>query len=96
MYISKSLINKLHLKKKLYTLKMTEGLDLRQHINTFKPIISDLLQIDIKFENEDKTMILLTSLSDSYEYLVTTLLYENKTLELKSILEALLEHKQQK
>ena len=62
---------------------MTEGLDLRQHINTFKQIISDLLQIDIKFENEDKTMILLTSLSDSYEYLVTTLLYENKTLELK-------------
>uniref|UniRef100_A0A2N9F230 Reverse transcriptase Ty1/copia-type domain-containing protein n=1 Tax=Fagus sylvatica TaxID=28930 RepID=A0A2N9F230_FAGSY len=39
-------------------LKMTEGADLRQHINTFKQIISDMLRIDIKFEDEDKAMML--------------------------------------
>uniref|UniRef100_A0A2N9EPJ3 CCHC-type domain-containing protein n=1 Tax=Fagus sylvatica TaxID=28930 RepID=A0A2N9EPJ3_FAGSY len=61
-YMSKSLTNKLHLKQKLYGLKMTEGADLRQHINTFKQIISDMLRIDIKFEDEDKAMMLLTSL----------------------------------
>uniref|UniRef100_A0A2N9HJ44 Integrase catalytic domain-containing protein n=1 Tax=Fagus sylvatica TaxID=28930 RepID=A0A2N9HJ44_FAGSY len=61
-YMSKSLMNKLHLKQKLYGLKMTEGADLRQHINTFKQIISDMLRIDIKFEDEDKAMMLLTSL----------------------------------
>uniref|UniRef100_A0A2N9IGQ9 CCHC-type domain-containing protein n=1 Tax=Fagus sylvatica TaxID=28930 RepID=A0A2N9IGQ9_FAGSY len=63
-YMSKSLTNKLHLKQKLYGLKMTEGADLRQHINTFKQIISDMLRIDIKFEDEDKAMMLLTSLPD--------------------------------
>ena len=42
-YMSKSLTNKLYLKKKLYGLKMIEGADLRQHINTFKQIISDML-----------------------------------------------------
>jgi hypothetical protein len=42
-YMSKSLTNKLHVKKKLYRLKMTEGVDLRHHINTFKQIISDIL-----------------------------------------------------
>uniref|UniRef100_A0A2N9GMG5 Integrase catalytic domain-containing protein n=1 Tax=Fagus sylvatica TaxID=28930 RepID=A0A2N9GMG5_FAGSY len=68
-YMSKSLTNKLHLKQKLYGLKMTEGADLRQHINTFKQIISDMLRIDIKFEDEDKAMMLLTSFPASYEHL---------------------------
>ena len=34
--MSKSLMNKLLLKKKLYGLKMVEGLTLDQHINVFK------------------------------------------------------------
>uniref|UniRef100_A0A2N9J203 Integrase catalytic domain-containing protein n=1 Tax=Fagus sylvatica TaxID=28930 RepID=A0A2N9J203_FAGSY len=95
-YMSKSLMNKLHLKQKLYGLKMTEGVDLRQHINTFKQIISDMLRIDIKFEDEDKAMMLLTSLPASYEHLVTTLLYGKETLELEEVSGALLDHYQRK
>uniref|UniRef100_A0A2N9HBW1 Integrase catalytic domain-containing protein n=1 Tax=Fagus sylvatica TaxID=28930 RepID=A0A2N9HBW1_FAGSY len=95
-YMSKSLTNKLHLKQNLYGLKMTEGADLRQHINTFKQIISDMLRIDIKFEDEDKAMMLLTSLPASYEHLVTTLLYGKETLELEEVLGALLDHYQRK
>uniref|UniRef100_A0A2N9EML6 CCHC-type domain-containing protein n=1 Tax=Fagus sylvatica TaxID=28930 RepID=A0A2N9EML6_FAGSY len=95
-YMSKSLTNKLHLKQKLYGLKMTEGADLRQHINTFKQIISDMLRIDIKFEDEDKAMMLLTSLPTSYEHLVTTLLYGKETLELEEVSGALLDHYQRK
>uniref|UniRef100_A0A2N9FEH3 CCHC-type domain-containing protein n=1 Tax=Fagus sylvatica TaxID=28930 RepID=A0A2N9FEH3_FAGSY len=95
-YMSKSLTNKLHLKQKLYGLKMTEGADLKQHINTFKQIISDMLRIDIKFEDEDKAMMLLTSLPASYEHMVTTLLYGKETLELEEVSEALLDHYQWK
>jgi hypothetical protein len=95
-YMSKSLTNKLHLKQKLYGFKMTEGADLRQHINTFKQIISDILRIDIKFKDEDKAMMLLTSLPTSYEHLVTTLLYEKETLELEEVSGALLDHYQRK
>jgi transposase InsO family protein len=95
-YMSKSLTNKLHLKQKLYGLKMTKGADLRQHINTFKQIISDMLRIDIKFEDEDKAMMLLTSLPTSYEHLVTTLLYGKETLELEEVSGALLDHYQRK
>uniref|UniRef100_A0A2N9EW59 Integrase catalytic domain-containing protein n=1 Tax=Fagus sylvatica TaxID=28930 RepID=A0A2N9EW59_FAGSY len=95
-YMSKSLTNKLNLKQKLYGLKMTEGADLRQHINTFKQIISDMLRIDIKFEDEDKAMMLLTSLPASYEHLVTTLLYGKETLELEKVSGALLDHYQRK
>uniref|UniRef100_A0A2N9GJC7 Integrase catalytic domain-containing protein n=1 Tax=Fagus sylvatica TaxID=28930 RepID=A0A2N9GJC7_FAGSY len=95
-YMSKSLTNKLHLKQKLYGLKMTDGADLRQHINTFKQIISDMLRIDIKFEDEDKAMMLLTSLPASYKHLVTTLLYGKETLELEEVSGALLDHYQRK
>ena len=34
-YMSKSLTNKLYLKQKLYGFKMTEGIDLSQHLNMF-------------------------------------------------------------
>uniref|UniRef100_A0A2N9EUJ4 CCHC-type domain-containing protein n=1 Tax=Fagus sylvatica TaxID=28930 RepID=A0A2N9EUJ4_FAGSY len=95
-YMSKSLTNKLHLKQNLYGLKMTKGADLRQHINTFKQIISDMLRIDIKFEDEDKAMMLLTSLPASYEHLVTILLFGKETLELEEVSGALLDHYQRK
>jgi hypothetical protein len=94
--MSKSLTSKLHLKQKLFGLKMSEGADLRQHINIFKQIISDLLRIDVKFEDEDKAMMLLTSLPASYEHLVTTLLYGKETLEVEEVSNALLDHYQRK
>ena len=74
--MSKSLTNKLYLKQKLYGLKMAEGLDLSQHINVFNQIISDLKRIDVKFEDEDKALMLLNSFpaSSMYENLVTTLI----------------------
>ena len=53
---------------------MAEGAGLAQHVHTFNKIISDLLGIDIKFDDENKAMMLLSSLLASYEHLVTTLL----------------------
>jgi hypothetical protein len=55
-----------------------------------------MLRIDIKFEDEDKAMMLLTSLPASYEHLVTTLLYGKETLELEEVSGALLDHYQRK
>ena len=76
-YMSKSLTNKLYLKQKLYGLKMADGSDLSQHINVFNQIISDLKRVNVKFEDEDKTLMLLNSLpaSSTYENLVTTLMW---------------------
>ena len=56
---------------------MVESLDLSQHVNVFNQIISDLKRIDMKFEDEDKTLMLLNSLpvSSMYEDLVTTLIW---------------------
>ena len=73
--MSKSLTNKLYLKQRLYGLKMAGGSDLSQHINVFNQISGDLKRVDVKFEDEDKTLMLLNSLptSSTYENLVTTL-----------------------
>ena len=95
-YMSKSFTNKLNLKRKLYELKMAEGADLAQHVHTFNKIISDLLWIDIKFDDEKNAMMLLSSLPAFYEHLVTTLIWGKETLEFKEILGALLDHYQRK
>ena len=73
-YMSKSLTNKLLLKKKLYGLKMAEGSVLDEHINLFNHIISDLNRVDVKFKEEDMALILLNFLLESYDNLVTTLI----------------------
>ena len=38
---------------------MAMGMNLAQHINTFNQVVNDTLRIDIKFDDEDKAMILL-------------------------------------
>jgi hypothetical protein len=58
-YMSKSLTNKLYLKQRLYNMKMAEGSNLSQHINMFNQIIDDLKRVDVKFEDEDKALMLL-------------------------------------
>ena len=77
--VSKSLTNKLLLKKKLYGLKMAEGSALNQHINLFNQIISDLNRVDVKFEEGDMALILLNSLPESYDNIVTTLVWKKET-----------------
>ena len=79
-YMSKSLTNNLLLKKKLFGLKMAEGSALDQHINVFNQIISDLNRVDVKFEEEDMALILLNSPPESYDNLVTTLMWGKETL----------------
>ena len=79
-YMMKSLSNKLYLKKQLYGLSMNEGTVMLEHLNFFNMVISELLAFDVKIEEEDKVLILLSSLSESHDHIVTTMLYEKKTL----------------
>jgi hypothetical protein len=88
--MSKSLMNKLYLRQRLYNLKMAEGLDLSQHINIFNQIINNLKRVDVKFKDEDKALMLLNSLltSSTYENMVTTLTWGKETLELEDVIGA--------
>ena len=44
-----------------------------------------LLAIDVKIDEEDKALILLSSLPESYDHIVTTMLYNKETLILKEV-----------
>ena len=67
----------------LYELKMVDGADLTQHINTFNLVSSDMIRIDIKLDDEAKAMMLLTSLLAFYKHLVTTLYWGRRLWNLK-------------
>jgi len=60
-YMTKSLSNKLYLKKQLSGLRMKEETVVLEHLN-FNKVISELLAVDVKIDKEDKALILLSSL----------------------------------
>ncbi|GKA64340.1 retrovirus-related pol polyprotein from transposon TNT 1-94 [Tanacetum coccineum] len=89
LYMTKSLANKLYLKKKLYTFCMPAGRKISEHIDEFNKIVLDLANIEVKFENEDLALLLLTSLQASYEHVVDTLLYGREALTLEDVMATL-------
>ena len=54
-----------------------------EHLNFFNKIISELLAVEVKIDEEDKALILLSSLPESYDHIVTTMLYSKETLNLE-------------
>ncbi|GJS59265.1 hypothetical protein Tco_0654049 [Tanacetum coccineum] len=84
-----SLANRLYRKKKLYTYYMSPGTKLGDHIDEFNKLTLDLANIDIEIEDEDQALMLLTSLSSSYENYVETLLYGRESLTMEDVLATL-------
>jgi hypothetical protein len=72
LYQSKSLVNKLFLRKKLYNPRMRDGDSVAEHLNTFNIVLSQLIYVEIKILDEDKCISLLCSLRDSWDSLVVS------------------------
>jgi len=47
LYMTKSLSNKLFMKKQLYNFQLREGMPILQHLNAFNRILSDLLALGL-------------------------------------------------
>ena len=73
MYEKPSASNKVFLIRQLVNTKMKEGASVTSHINEFNTIISRLLSVDIKFEDEVQALLLLSSLPDSWSGTVTAI-----------------------
>ncbi|GJV24696.1 zinc knuckle CX2CX4HX4C containing protein [Tanacetum coccineum] len=89
LYMTKSLANKLCLKKKLFTFYMHSGKKLSEHIDEFNKLIGELANIDVDIDDEDQALMLLTSLPSSYDNFVKTLLYGRESLTLEDVLSSL-------
>jgi len=88
--MTKSLSNKLYLKKQPYELHINEETTVLEHLNFFNKVISKLLVVDVKIDEEDKALILLNLLPESYDHIVTTMLYGKETLILEEVTSTLI------
>ena len=72
MYEKPSASNKVHLMRRLFNLRMTEGASVAQHLNELNTITTQLSSVEIEFDDEVRGLILLSSLPDSWNATVTT------------------------
>ncbi|KAL2246201.1 UNVERIFIED_CONTAM: Retrovirus-related Pol polyprotein from transposon TNT 1-94 [Sesamum indicum] len=72
MYKKPSAMNKVMLMKKLFRLQMEERKSVADHLNDFNQLTTQLASVDIVFDDEVKALILLSSLPDSWDVVVTS------------------------
>jgi hypothetical protein len=87
---SKSLVNKLFIRKNLYNMGIKDGDSITKHLNTFNTMVSWLLYVDINIFDEDKCISLLFSLPDSWDSLVVATCSNSTTLSFDDVLSSLL------
>ena len=56
--MTKSSTSKLHLKQRLYSHHLEEGVSLDGYLTTFNEIVSDLETIEVQYDEEDLGLIL--------------------------------------
>ncbi|GJS62332.1 hypothetical protein Tco_0657116 [Tanacetum coccineum] len=66
MYEKPSASNKVFLIRQLVNTKMKEGASVADHVNEFNSILSRLMSVDIKFDDEVQALLLLSSLPESW------------------------------
>ncbi|CAL1356456.1 unnamed protein product [Linum trigynum] len=89
LYITKSLTNKLHLKQRLFSLRMQEGTPLSEHLEQLYSILLDLRNIDVKVDDKDAALCLLVSLPSSYDNFIYSFIAGKDSLLLKDVRYAL-------
>ena len=70
LYETKLTTNKVFSKKKLYHLRMKDGSMVENYLIEFNTLISKLVSVGVKVENEDIEIILLNSISNTWDQLM--------------------------
>ena len=88
-YMTKSVENHLYLKKKLFRFQYHAGISLFEHLNDYNKILADLQNLEVDISNEDKSLLLLNSLFDTHDHLITTVLYGKDEIKYDDVSNAL-------
>ncbi|GAA0153727.1 hypothetical protein LIER_11897 [Lithospermum erythrorhizon] len=83
MYEKPSASNKVHLMRRLFNLWMMEGASVAQHLNELNSVTTQLSSVEIEFDDEVRALILLSSLPDSWNATITTVISSSGTNKLK-------------
>ena len=89
VYRGKTLSNKLFLKDELLNLRMEEGENLQDHLSRFQNCVANLLKVDVKYDDDDKALLLLRSLPSSFKHFRTTIMFGKESLKLDEVMEAI-------
>lgn len=90
LYLQKSLASRLYMKQRLYSFRILEDRPLGKQLNEFHKILDDLENVEVKLQDEDKAILLLSALPEMYDNLVDAMLYGRLTaITLKEVICAL-------
>ncbi|PWA59050.1 Retrovirus-related Pol polyprotein from transposon TNT 1-94 [Artemisia annua] len=81
--------NKLFMKKRLFRFTYVPGTTMNSQITSFNQLVTDLMNMDEVFKDQDLALILLGSLPEEYELLETTLLNGKDDVSLSEVCVAL-------
>jgi len=74
-YLTKNIEPPLQLKSRLYGFQLKREIYIDEHMNNYIKLLTDLVNVDVKIEEEDNSLILLNSLPDEeYETFTLTLI----------------------
>jgi len=91
-YLTKR-IDLLHLKIRFYRFQLKKGISIGEHMNDYTKLLADLANMDVVIEEEDKVLILLSSLPDEdYETFVLTLINDKQSLGYHEVSSALVNY----
>ena len=91
----KGLANKLFLRRKLFTMQLQDGESVEQHVNSLKEIAEELESIKSSVSEEDLVLVILGSLPEAYNNLITSLESRADSLDLEFLMTRLL-HEERK
>jgi hypothetical protein len=84
------LVNKIFLWKKLFALRMGDDDFVAKNMNTFNTIVTQLISVGVKMDEDDHCMTLLCSLPNSRDNLVMAIGSNVKIIVLDEVVVALL------
>jgi len=89
--LTKSIENRLHLKRRLYHFQLKGEIFISDHINNYMKLLTNLINLDVVIDDEDKALTLLSYLPDArYETFVLILINERTSLNYSEVIIALL------
>ncbi|GJV34727.1 retrovirus-related pol polyprotein from transposon TNT 1-94 [Tanacetum coccineum] len=88
-FLKKNYQNKLFMKKRLFRFTYVPGTTMNDHITSFNQLVTDLMNMDEVFKDQDLALILLGSLPEEYDLLETTLLNGKDDVSLSEVCAAL-------
>ena len=72
---------------------MKRGISVDKHTNSYRKLLTDLVNVDVEINKEDKAVILLNSLpEEEYETFTLTLINERKSLNYNDVSAALMNY----